>query len=98
MVGVEASGSAHYWARVLEGFGHTVRLVAPQFVKPCVKTQKNDSNDAEATCEAATRPHMRFAPQKSMEQQDLQCLDRVRSRLVACRTPPINQIRCLIAE
>lgn len=98
LVGIEASGSAHYWARVLGGLGHTVRLMAPQFVKPYVKSQKNDANDAEAICEAVGRPQMRFVPQKSIEQQDLQCLHRVRSRLVACRTQLINQIRGLLAE
>lgn len=98
LVGIEASGSAHYWARTLGGLGHTVRLMAPQFVKPYVKSQKNDSNDAEAICEAVTRPNMRFVPQKSIEQQDLQCLHRVRSRLVGCRTQLINQIRGLLAE
>jgi transposase len=98
VVGIEASGSAHYWARVLGGLGHTVRLMAPQFVKPYVKSNKNDANDAEAICEAVTRPSMRFVPQKSVEQQDLQCLHRVRSRLVACRTQLINQIRGLLAE
>jgi transposase len=82
LVGIEASGSAHYWARVLSGAGHTVKLMAPQFVKPYVKSNKNDANDAEAICEAVTRPNMRFVPQKSIEQQDLQCLHRVRSRLV----------------
>ena len=97
-IGIEANGSAHYWARVLGGFGHTVRLMAPQFVKPCVKSQKNDANDAEAICEAVTRPHMRFVPQKSVEQQDIQCLHQVRSRLVANRTQLINQIRGLLAE
>lgn len=98
LVGIEASGSAHYWARVIGGHGHMVRLMAPQFVKPYVKSQKNDANDAEAICEAVTRPQMRFVPQKSVEQQDLQCLHRVRSRLVACRTQLINQIRGLLAE
>jgi len=98
LVGIEASGSAHYWARVLSGHGHTVRLMAPQFVKPYVKSQKNDANDAEAICEAVTRPNMRFVPAKSVEQQDLQCLHRVRSRLVANRTQLINQIRGLLAE
>jgi len=93
LIGIEASGSAHYWARVLGGQGHTVRLMAPQFVKPYVKSQKNDANDAEAICEAVTRPNMRFVPQKSIEQQDLQCLHRVRSRLVSCRTQLINQVR-----
>lgn len=98
VVGIEASGSAHYWARVIGALGHTVRLMAPQFVKPYVKSQKNDANDAEAICEAVTRPNMRFVPQKSVEQHDLQCLHRVRSRLVACRTQLINQIRGLLAE
>jgi transposase len=98
LVGIEASGSAHYWARLLGGLGHTVRLMAPQFVKPYVKSNKNDANDAEAICEAVTRPSMRFVPQKSVEQQDLQCLHRVRSRLVACRTQLVNQIRGLLAE
>jgi transposase len=98
LIGIEASGSAHHWARVLGGLGHTVRLMAPQFVKPYVKSNKNDANDAEAICEAVTRPSMRFVPQKSVEQQDLQCLHRVRSRLVACRTQLINQIRGLLAE
>jgi transposase len=98
LVGIEASSSSHYWARVIGGLGHTVRLMAPQFVKPYVKSQKNDANDAEAICEAVTRPNMRFVPQKSVEQHDLQCLHRVRSRLVACRTQLINQIRGLLAE
>jgi len=98
LIGIEASGSAHHWARVLGELGHTVRLTAPQFVKPYVKSQKNDANDAEAICEAVARPSMRFVPQKSIEQQDLQCLHRVRSRLVACRTLLINQIRGLLAE
>ena len=98
VMGIEASGSAHYWARVLGGFGHTVRLMAPQFFKLYVKSQKNDANDAEAICEAVMRPNMRFVPQKSVERQDLQCLHRVRSRLVACRTQLINLVRGLLAE
>jgi len=98
LVGIEASGSTHYWARMIGGLGHTVRLMAPQFVKPYVKSQKNDANDAEAICEAVTRPNMRFVPQKTVEQQDLQCLHRVRSRLVASRTQLINQVRGLLAE
>ena len=88
----------HYWARVPGGLRHTVRLTALQFVKLYVKSQKNDANDAEAICEAVTRPDMRFVPQKSVEQQDLQRLHRVRSRLAACRTQLINQIRGLLAE
>jgi len=98
VVGIEASGSAHYWARVLGSAGHTVKLMAPQFVKPYVKSNKNDANDAEAICEAVTRPSMRFVPQKSIAQQDLQCLHRVRSRLVASRTQLVNQVRGLLAE
>lgn len=98
LVGIEVSGSAHYWARTLGSLGHTVRLMAPQFVKPYAKSQKNDANDAEAICEAVGRPQMRFVPQKSIEQQDLQFLYHVRSRLVVCRTHLINQIRDLLAE
>ena len=97
-IGIEACGGAHYWARVLGAAGHTVRLMAPQFVKPYVKSNKNDANDAEAIAEAVTRPHMRFVTQKSVEQQDMQCLHRVRSRLVAGRTQLSNQIRGLLAE
>src|ERR1035437_7133679 len=98
LVGIEASGSSHYWARVLTACGHTVRLMATQFVKPYVKSNKNDANDAEALCEAVARPNMRFVPQKTVGQQDLQCLHRVRSRLIACRTRLVNQIRGLLAE
>jgi transposase len=79
VVGLEACGGAHYWVRRLSVFGHTVRLMAPQFVKPYVKSNKNDNNDAEAICEAVTRPHMRFVAAKSVEQQDIQSLHRVRS-------------------
>lgn len=64
---IEASDSAHHWARVLSGLEHTVRLMAPQFVRPYVKSQKNDVNDAEAICEAVTRPNMRYVPAKSVE-------------------------------
>lgn len=95
---MEASGSAHYWARTLGGLGHTVRLMASQFVKPYVKSQKNDVNDAETICEAVSRPQMRFVPQNLIKQQDLQCLHQARSRLVACRTQLINQIHGLLAE
>lgn len=98
LIGLEASGGAHYWFRVLSRLGHTVRLIAPQFVKPYVKSQKNDANDAEAICEAVSRPSMRFVPAKRVEQQDLQCLHRVRSRLIGCRTQLVNQIRGLLAE
>jgi len=69
LIGMEACGSAHYWARKLQQSGHTVRLMAPQFVKPYVKTNKHDAADAEAICEAVTRPAMRFVPVKNVEQQ-----------------------------
>ena len=65
LIGMEACGSAHFWARKLIGFGHTVKLMAPQFVKPYVKTNKNDARDAEAICEAVARPNMRFVPLKT---------------------------------
>jgi transposase len=98
VVGIEACGGAHYWARRLNAAGHTVRLMAPQFVKPFVKSNKNDANDAEAICEAVARPSMRFVPAKSVEQQDIQLLHRVRSRLVGCRTQLANQVRGLLME
>src|ERR1039457_4682240 len=69
LIGMEACGSAHHWARKLQGLGHTVRLMGPQFVKPYVKTNKNDAADAEAICEAVGRPNMRFVPIKNVEQQ-----------------------------
>jgi transposase len=97
LIELEASGRAH-WFRGLNRLGHTVRLIAPQFVKPYVKSQKNDANDTEAICEAVSRPSMRFVPVKTVEQQDLQCLHRVRSRLIGCRTQLVNQIRGLLAE
>jgi len=98
LVGLEACGGAHYWARRLSGFGHTVRLMVPQFVKPYVKSNKNDRNDAEAMCEAVSRPQMRFVPGKSVEQQDIQALHRVRSRLVGWRTQLAHQVRGLLME
>jgi transposase len=98
VVGLEACCGSHYWSRVLSRSGHTVRLIAPQFVKPYVKSNKNDPNDAEAICEAVSRPHMRFVPANSVEQQDIQSLHRVRSRLVSSRTALGNQIRGLLSE
>ena len=95
LIGIEATQGAHYWARVLRALGHEVRLVAPQFVKPYLKSQKNDANDAEAICEAVSRPNMRFVPSKSIEQQDLQALHRIRSRMIGSRTQLGNQIRGL---
>src|ERR1700674_1795195 len=98
LVGMEACGSAHHWAREIEKLGHTVKLMSPQFVKPYRKGNKNDPNDAEAICEAVSRPAMRFVPIKHEEQQDLQALHRVREQLVKNRTALANQIRGLLRE
>lgn len=97
-IGMEACGSAHHWARELEARGFHVKLIAPQFVKPYVKSNKNDANDAEAICEAMSRPSMRFVSVKSVAQQDLQAMHRVRASLVEQRTAKGNQIRGLVAE
>jgi len=97
-VAMEACGSAHHWARLFRTFGHTVRLIAPQFVKPFVKSNKNDAADAEAICEAAQRPNMRFVSVKSVEQQDIQAMHRMRSLVVERRTAQVNQIRGLLLE
>lgn len=98
LIGMEACGSAHHWARKLQGFGHTVKLMAPQFVKPYVKTNKNDAADAEAICEAVTRPNMRFIPIKNVEQQSVLALHTVRQGFVKARTAQANQIRGLLSE
>lgn len=98
LIGMEACGSAHYWARKLQAFGHTVRLMAPQFVKPYVETNKNDAADAEAICEAVSRPTMRFVPIKQIEQQAVLAVHRVRQSLVRARTAQANQIRGLLSE
>lgn len=98
LVGMEACGSAHHWARKLQALGHTVRLMAPQFVKPYVKSNKNDAADAEAICEAVARPSMRFVPIKNVEQQSVLSLHRVRQGFVKARTAQANQIRGLLGE
>lgn len=98
LVGMEACSSAHYWARELEEMGHTVKLMAPQFVKPYVKSNKHDAADAEAICEAVTRPSMRFVPIKNIEQQAVLSLHRARQGLVKARTAQANQIRGLLGE
>jgi transposase len=98
LIGMEACGSAHYWARKLEGYGHTVKLMAPQFVKPYVKTNKNDMADAEAICEAVARPNMRFVAIKTVEQQAILSVHRARQGFVKARTAQGNQIRGLLAE
>ena len=98
LIGMEACAGAHYWARKLGELGHTMRLMAPQFVKPYVKTNKNDRNDAEAICEAVTRPDMRFVPVKTAEAQAILGLHRARQGFVKARTAQANQIRGLLAE
>lgn len=98
LIGMEACGGAHYWARKLSQMGHTVKLMAPQFVKPYVKTNKNDAADAEAICEAVTRPTMRFVAVKTEEQQALLAIHRARQGFVKARTAQANQIRGLLAE
>ena len=97
-IGIEACSGAHHWARTLQRYGYTVKLIAPQFVKPYVKSNKNDARDAEAICEAMSRPTMRFVSVKSIEQQDIQAMHRIRSSLVQQRTAKGNQIRGLVSE
>lgn len=98
LIGMEACGGAHHWARKLGGYGHTVKLMAPQFVKPYVKTNKNDMADAEAICEAVGRPNMRFVPIKNVEQQAILSVHRARQGFVKARTAQGNQIRGLLSE
>jgi transposase len=98
LIGMEACGSAHYWARRFREHGHEVRLIAPQFVKAYVKSPKNDTRDAEAICEAVTRPTMRFVLIKQLEQQDIQALHRIRARLIKARTALVNEIRGLLSQ
>jgi transposase len=98
LIGMEACGGAHFLGRALRKQGHEVRLMAARYVKPYVKTNKNDYIDAEAIAEAVTRPTMRFVPIKSDDQLDLQSLHRVRERWVVRRTAVINQIRALLLE
>ena len=97
-IGMEACTGAHHWGRLLEAKGYKVKLIAPQFVKPYVKSNKNDANDAEAICEAMSRPNMRFVQVKSVEQQDIQATHRIRSELIGQRTAKVNQIRGLVSE
>lgn len=98
LIGMEACSGAHHWARKFREMGHDARLMSPQFVKPYVKSNKNDEADAEAICEAVQRPNMRFVPIKSVEQQDIQSLHRVRDMAMGHRTAQINQIRGLLHE
>lgn len=98
IIGVEACTGAFYWQRQFEALGHTVKVIAPQFVKPFVKHQKNDQNDAEAICTALMLPNMKFVPTKSEEQQDIQALHRARRRLVNHRTALVSQMRGLLLD
>lgn len=98
LIGIEACGGSHYWGREFEKRGHKVRMISPQFVKPYVKSNKNDQADAEAICEAMMRPNMRFVPLKGAKQQDWTIFHRIRERLVKNRTALINEIRGLLQE
>ena len=98
LIGMEACATAHHWGRKLAALGHTVRLIAPKYVKPYVKTNKNDARDAEAICEALLRPSMRFVALKSVEQQGLLALQRLRQGMIDARTALVNQLRGLLAE
>lgn len=98
VIGMEACGGAHYWARRFREHGPTVKLMAPQFVKPYVKSPKNDTRDAEAIGEAVTRPTMRVVPVQGLAQQDIQSLHRARERLMKVRTALINELRGLLSE
>lgn len=95
---MEACAGTHHWARLLQPQEYRVRLIAPQFVKPYIKSNKNDAKDAEAICEAMSRPHMRFVSVKTVEQQDAQAVHRIRTGLIEQRTAKANQIRGLTAE
>ena len=97
-VGLEACGSAHHWRRVLQRQGHDARLISPHFVKPFVKSNKNDARDAEAICEAVSRPNMRFAPARSESEQAVQQWHRMRERVVGNRTRLVNQLRSFLYE
>ena len=98
VIAIEACGASHHWARLLHSFGHTVKLIPPQLVKPYVKRGKNDAADAEALCEAMSRPTMRFVPVKTAEQQAALMLTSVRDRLIRNRTQLANAVRGHAAE
>src|ERR1700720_1064059 len=98
VIGIEACGASHYWARLLRSFGHEVKLIAPQLVKPYVKRGKNDGADAEGLCEAMSRPTMRFVPVKTAEQQAALMMVGLRDRLIRNRTRLSNAIRGYAAE
>ena len=98
LIGIEACGTSHFWAREIAALGHEVKLMPPAYVKPYVKRGKTDAGDAEAICEAVTRPTMRFVPIKSADQQSVLALHRTRDLLVRQRTQLVNMIRAQLAE
>ena len=98
LVGIEACASSHHWSRELQALGHRVRLMPPAYVKPYVKRQKNDATDAEAICEAVSRPNMRFVATKTTEQQGCLMLHRTRHLFIRQQTAVINAIRAHLAE
>ena len=97
-IAIEACTGAFYWQRKFEELGHRVKIISPQYVKPFVRRQKTDGNDAEAICTAARQPHMRFVPKKTIERQDIQALHRARQRMVNHRTAVVSQIRGLLLD
>jgi transposase len=97
-IGIEACGGSHYWARLFKQYGHTVKMMSPQFVKPYVKSNKNDCNDAAAIAEAVRRPDMKYVPIKTIEQQDIQLLHRARELSIKQQTALVNQLRGLLLE
>jgi transposase len=98
LIGIEASGGAHYWGREIRKLGHDVKMMPPQYVKPYVKNNKNDYNDAEGICEAVSRPNMRFVPIKTEMQQEIMMMHRMRSQLIQMRTAHVNQLRGFLLE
>jgi transposase len=98
LVGIEACGGSNYWARQLKAMGHNVKIMSPMRVKPYIGSTKNDYKDAEGICEAVGRPKMIFVPIKQIEQQDIQSIHRIRTRLIESRTALANQIRGLLSE
>ena len=98
LIGMEACMGAHYWARIFQNIGHTVRIMSPHFVKPYVMANKNDQNDARGIAEAVTRPNMKFVAIKNIEQQDILLLHRARELVMKQRTAQANQIRGLLLE
>lgn len=97
-IGIEACGGSHYWARVFESYGHKVKMMSPQFVKPYVMSNKNDRNDARGIAEAMSRPEMKYVPIKNIEQQDILLVHRIRELAIKQRTAQVNQIRGLLIE